>query len=93
MAGYTLFPLHPRLADVVEAIWDTDVPEPGTARSIVLPLVSPILCFHHRAPPALCFHNRRSPAPNEWINSGRYRITGASGRAVGFRAFGKERVN
>ena len=42
MMGYTFFPVHPKLKGVIEAIWDTDFPNPGVARSLVLPVVSPI---------------------------------------------------
>jgi hypothetical protein len=34
MAGYTFFPVRAELADVVEAIWRADFPNPGAARSI-----------------------------------------------------------
>ncbi len=46
MAGYTFHPVLPELAEVVEAIWHADFPDPGAARSMVLPVVSPIICFH-----------------------------------------------
>ncbi len=88
MPGYTFFPLHPALADVAEAIWDTDFPAAETARSIVLPVVSPILCFHYRSPPALCFRYCPPPAANEWIDSSRYRMTGVQSHAARLRPSG-----
>lgn len=88
MAGYTFFQPDPRLGEVVEAIWDTDVPQPGAVGSLVLPLVSPILCFHFRVPPQLCFQREPAGADSEWIVSTRYRVTGASGHAVRLRPGG-----
>jgi hypothetical protein len=69
MPGYTFFPVHPMLADVVEAIWEADIPNGGTARSIVLPVVSPILCFHYLDPPALCPDFHPQAPTNQWIAS------------------------
>jgi hypothetical protein len=53
MAGYTFYPVRAELADVVEAIWHADFPNPSAARSMVLPLVSPTICFHYRCAPLL----------------------------------------
>jgi hypothetical protein len=33
MPGYTFFPVDPRLAELVEAIWETNIPDAKAARS------------------------------------------------------------
>ena len=73
---------------MVEAIWETDVPDAKAARSIVLPVVTPISCFHYRQAPALCFDLRSRLDDRVWITAGRFRMTGVQGRAVGLRADG-----
>jgi AraC-like DNA-binding protein len=88
MAGYTFFPVHPRLKGVIEAIWDTDFPNPGAARSVVLPLVSPILCFHYRSPPLLRANAKTAGGGETWIDPGRYRMTGIYSKAARLRASG-----
>jgi hypothetical protein len=88
MSGYTFFPVHPMLADVVEAIWEAGIPNCGTARSIVLPVVSPIPCFHHRIPPALCLDFRPQATTNRWIASSPFRVTGTKTHAARLRASG-----
>jgi AraC-like DNA-binding protein len=88
MAGYTFFPVHPRLKDVIEAIWDTDFPNPGAARSIVLPLVSPILCFHYRSPPFLRTSAKAGVDGETWIDPGCYRMTGIHSKAARLRPSG-----
>ena len=88
MPGYRFFTPHPLLAAVVEAIWDHDVPEVGVAPTVVMPVVSPTLCFHYRIPPAICFQYLPSAQPSAWRQPGRYRITGTSSRAVRLRPVG-----
>jgi AraC-like DNA-binding protein len=88
MPGYTFFPVDPRLAEVVEAIWETDIPDAKAARSIVMPVVTPILCFHYRWAPALCFDLRARLDDQAWIAAGRFRITGVQSRAAGLLANG-----
>jgi len=88
MPRYSFFAPHPALAAVVEAIWDHDVPETGVAPTVVMPVVSPTLCFHYRIPPAICFEYRPSPHPDGWRQPGRYRITGSQSRAVRLRPVG-----
>ncbi len=73
---------------VVEAIWDHDVPETSVAPTVVMPVVSPTLCFHYRFPPAICFQYRPSPLPGDWRQPGRFRITGPQSRAVRLRPHG-----
>lgn len=51
MARFTVFSPHPALADIVEAIWDCDWPEAGSAGSFkveVLPTVASTWCLHYR---------------------------------------------
>ena len=88
MPGYRFFRPHPALAAVVEAIWDHDVPETGAAPTVVMPVVSPTLCFHYRVPPAICFNYRPSFHPDDWRQPGRYRITGAQSHAARLRPIG-----
>jgi len=88
MAAYNFFRVHPALTNIVEAIWEADIPDAGTARSIVLPVVSPILCFHYRAPPALCLDFRADAPTTQWIASSSFRITGMQSRAARLRASG-----
>jgi AraC-like DNA-binding protein len=88
MAGYTFFPVHPRLEEVIEAIWDTDFPDPGAARSMVMPIVSPILCFHYRSPPLLRIAANTASDDETWINPGRYRMTGIYSKAARLRTSG-----
>jgi len=88
MPGYSFFPPHPRLAAVIEAIWDHDVPDTDAAPTVVMPVVSPTLCFHYRIPPAISFQHRPSSHSNDWRQPGRFRITGAQGRAVRLRPVG-----
>ena len=45
--------LAPSLRDLVEGVWDLDVPDGATARAMavkVLPTASSVLCVHYRAP-------------------------------------------
>jgi len=52
MSGFTFFNAHSAIADVIDSIWDVDVPDEGLARSLaikVLPSVAPTLCLHYRA--------------------------------------------
>jgi AraC-like DNA-binding protein len=88
MPGYSFLPPHPELADVVEAIWDHDVPETGIAPTIIMPGIWPTLCFHYRVPPSISFRHQPSTAPCDWVQPGRYRITGAQSRAVRLRPSG-----
>ena len=88
MPGYSFLPPHPELADVVEAIWDHDVPEAGVAPTIIMPGIWPTLCFHYRIPPSISFRHQPSAAPHDWIQPGRYRITGAQSRAARLRPSG-----
>ena len=88
MAGYEFFPVHPRLKGVIEAIWDTDFPNPGAARLIVLPVVSPILCFHYRSPPLLRTNPKSADSVETWIDPGRYRMTGIYSKAARLRPNG-----
>ncbi len=74
MPGYSFFPPHPRLEAVVEAIWDHDVPDIRSAPTVVMPVVSPTLCFHYRIPPAICFQ----PAHRLWRRTGGNRAVIAS---------------
>lgn len=88
MAGYSFLLPHPELADVVEAIWDHDVPEAGVAPTIIMPGIWPTLCFHYRVPPCISFRHQPSSARHDWVQPGRYRITGAQSRAARLRPFG-----
>jgi AraC-like DNA-binding protein len=50
---FNFFHPHPRLAEIIDAIWDVDIPDPHFGQTIsiaVLPVVSPVLCFHYRRP-------------------------------------------
>ena len=53
MPEFTFFDPHPALAAVVDSIWDVDVPDAHFGQTVsimVLPAVSPVLCFHFRGP-------------------------------------------
>jgi len=53
MPEFTFFDPHPGLAAIVNSIWDIDIPDVHFGHSIsimVLPAVSPVLCFHFRGP-------------------------------------------
>jgi AraC-like DNA-binding protein len=88
MPGYSFLLPHPQLADVVEAIWDHDVPETGFAPTIIMPGIWPTLCFHYRVPPGISFGHQPSTTPRGWIQPGRYRITGSQSRAARLRPSG-----
>jgi hypothetical protein len=88
MSGYSFVVPHPELTDVVEAIWDHDVPETGMAPTIIMPGIWPTLCFHYRVPPSISFRHQPSTEPRDWVQPGRYRITGAQSRAVRLRPSG-----
>lgn len=85
MPGYQFYLVRPELADVVEAIWHTDFPDAGAARSMVLPVVSPIACFHYRTAPLL---RLGGPAAERMVDPGRYRMTGISSAAARIQAHG-----
>jgi AraC-like DNA-binding protein len=81
--NFMFFTPHPGIADVVDAIWDVDLPDPELAGSVsfkVLPAASPTLCIHYRAP-------ARS---DQRINPGncRQRITGVQTRTITIRPTG-----
>src|SRR6202050_1764690 len=83
LAGFSFFPPHPKVADIVETIWDIDLPDAGSAQSIafkVLPVVSPTLCVHYRAP----------AGSNQRVNPGncRQRVTGVQTGAITVRPTG-----
>jgi hypothetical protein len=85
MPGYVFHPVRAELADVVEAIWHTDIPNAGAARSMVLPVVSPILCFHYRSAPLL----RMGGAETERLSDpGGHRMTGICSMAACIQARG-----
>lgn len=53
MLGSTLFAPPPALADLVEAIWDVDIPVSAQTTDMtckVLPSVAPVMVVHYRAP-------------------------------------------
>jgi AraC-like DNA-binding protein len=85
MPGYVFHSVPAELADVVEAIWHADFPEGGAARSMVLPVVSPILCFHYRSAPLL---RMGGPDTDRLIDPGGYRMTGICSAAARIRANG-----
>jgi AraC-like DNA-binding protein len=77
MAGFTFFNAHSAVADIVDTIWDVDLPDAGFARSLeikVLPTVAPTLCLHYRA--AMDSDQRLNPGLS------RQRGTGVQTRAV-----------
>lgn len=86
MAGYTFHPVLPELAEVVEAIWHADFPDPGAARSMVLPVVSPIICFHYRCAPVLRLESPGAEQP--LVDPGRYRMTGMNAGTARLQASG-----
>jgi AraC-like DNA-binding protein len=74
---FAFFAPRPALADVVESIWDVDVPEGARARAMtfkILPGVSPTLCAHYRT----------APVSNQPVNPGGWhqRVTGVQTRAI-----------
>jgi AraC-like DNA-binding protein len=83
LSAFTFFPPEPGLADIVETIWDIDLPEAHSARALtfrVLPAISPTLCLHFRAP----------ATSNQRINPGnsRQRVTGVQTAAITIRPTG-----
>ena len=85
MSGYAFHPVWPELRGVVEAIWHTDVPNAGAARSMVLPLVSPILCFHYRKAPLLRLGGQQG---DRLLDPGGFRMTGIASVAARIQANG-----
>jgi AraC-like DNA-binding protein len=81
--NFTFFAPHPNIADVVDSIWDIDLPDPELAQSVsfkVLPAASPTLCIHYRAP----------TGSDQRVNPGscRQRITGVQTRTITIRPTG-----
>ncbi len=85
MPGYVFHRVRAELADVVEAVWHADFPDAGAARSMVLPVVSPILCFHYRSAPLL---RMGGPGAERLVDPGGYRITGISSASARIQANG-----
>ena len=85
MPGYVFHRVRAELADVVEAIWHADFPGADGARSMVLPVVSPILCFHYRSAPLL---RMGGPGAERLVDPGGYRITGISSASARIQANG-----
>lgn len=85
MTGYVFHRVRAELADVVQAIWHADFPCVGAARSMVLPVVSPILCFHYRSAPLL---RMGGPGAERLVDPGGYRITGISSASARIQANG-----
>ena len=85
MPGYTFHCVRPELAGVVEAIWHADFPDAGAARSMVLPVVTPILCFHYRSAPLL---RMGGPDGERLVDPGGYRMTGVCSAAARIQANG-----
>jgi hypothetical protein len=82
MPGFTFFKPHPAVADIVETIWDADLPDPNLVGAIaikLLPTVSPVLCVHYRPP----------TATNQWANTHhRQRLAGIHTSAITLRPRG-----
>ena len=83
MSGFTFFAPRPAVADIVETIWDIDLPDALSARAMtfkVLPAVSPTLCVHYRA----------AAGSNQRVNPGncRQRVTGVQTGAITVRPTG-----
>jgi AraC-like DNA-binding protein len=80
---FAFFHPGPAVADIVEAIWDVDLPDANFTRSIafkVLPAISPTLCVHYRMP----------TGSDQRVNPGHasQRLTGVQTRAVTMRPAG-----
>lgn len=82
MPGFTFFKPHPAVGDIIETIWDADLPDPELAGAItirLLPTVSPVLCVHYRPP----------TATNQWANTQyRQRVAGIQTGAITLRPRG-----
>jgi AraC-like DNA-binding protein len=83
VSGFTFFTPAPALLDIVETIWDVDVPDARSARAmtfIILPATSPTLCVHYRA----------AAGSNQRVNPGhcRQRVTGVQTGAIAVRPTG-----
>jgi AraC-like DNA-binding protein len=83
LSGFSFFRPHPKVADIIEAIWDIDLPDASSAKAIafkVLPAVSPTLCVHYRAP----------AGSDQRVNPGscRQRVTGVQTGAITVRPTG-----
>jgi AraC-like DNA-binding protein len=53
LSEFKFFAPHPKIADIVDVIWDVDLPDAELARAVsfkVLPTAAPTLCVHYRAP-------------------------------------------
>ncbi len=79
--------IDPRLSPVVESICVSES-DPGAMGSIVLPVVSPILCFHWCQAPLLGLCDPTPEAQVAWSDPGRLRITGVQTRAARLRPHG-----
>lgn len=88
MTGYKFYAVHPQLQDTVEAIWEADIPQAAAARTIVLPVMSPILCFHYRVAPDMALNAFGTERDENWIETARHRLTGAWSRAARLRRVG-----
>jgi AraC-like DNA-binding protein len=86
MSGYAFYPVRAELAEVVEAIWHADFPDAEGARSMVLPVVSPIICFHYRCAPLMRLESLGSE--QRLFDPGRYRITGMNAGTARLQASG-----
>jgi AraC-like DNA-binding protein len=83
LSTFSFFAPVPPVSDIVEAVWDIDLPEAHSTRAMtfrVLPAISPTLCVHYRAP----------ATSNQRINPGndRQRVTGIQTRAIVVRPTG-----
>ena len=83
MSTFSFFAPIPPVSDIVETVWDIDLPEAHSARTMtfrVLPAISPTLCVHYRAP----------ATSNQRINPGnaRQRVTGIQTGAIAVRPTG-----
>lgn len=87
MVGPFFARIDPRLSQVVESICASEA-DPGATRSIALPVVSPILCFHWRQAPLLGHYDPTPKAQEAWSDPGRLRITGVQTRAARLRPHG-----
>ena len=101
MLGSTLLSPPPALADLVEAIWDVDIPDPALATRAtckVLPSVAPVMVVHYRAPivsDRRCFENKpyKSVVTGVQSETVTLRLTGDTGSmVVRFRPDGAARV-
>jgi AraC-like DNA-binding protein len=83
VSRFTFFAPSLAVSDIVETVWDVDIPKADSAQRMIfriLPAISPTLCVHYRA----------AAGSNQRFNPGncRHRVTGVQTHAITVRPTG-----